>query len=591
MSSTYPLHLGTTADGKPFRLPLAMVTQTVAILARKGRGKTYTAAVFAEELLAAGQLPIIIDITGAHWGLKASADGKAEGFPVVVFGGDHADIPLEEHAGESVARAIVEQRFPAIIDTSLLRKGATARFLAVFFETLYRLNREAVHIIADEADAYAPQKPGPEEARVLGAMQDIVRRGRIKGIGCTMITQRPQVLNKDVLTQADMLVALGMTHPRDISAIEEWVAVHGDMKQAQRMIASLPSLEVGTAWFWAPALNDIFEVVKIRARRTFDSSATPKPGERIAAPKKLAEIDVAKLGAEIQASLERAKENDPAELKRKIAELQRQLAAKPAAAPAQISHVPVISDYDRSLLESAKALLVESKAALDAVGVKVEAMTGHLHQATLNINSEIKRFAGRGGAAPKEGAPNRADTGQAPQRTVTPRPDARDARSPTASAGSSALSKAEKRILTCLAQHGQCERGKLALLSGYSYSGGFRNSLSALRSAGYIEGGNEEMMRITESGTSALGSYDPLPTGEDLGHYWLNNPAFGTAERAILKALLLTGAGYSGPDLAKACGYEFSGGFRNALSALRTAGVIIGKNQETIRANSNLLFA
>ena len=34
----------------------------------------------------------------------------------------------------------------------------------------------------------------------------LVRRGRSSGIGVTLISQRPQVLNKDVLTQAETLI-------------------------------------------------------------------------------------------------------------------------------------------------------------------------------------------------------------------------------------------------------------------------------------------------------------------------------------------------------------------------------------------------
>jgi uncharacterized protein len=79
--------------------PLDFVTQTQAILAKKRVGKSYTAAVEAEELLKAKQQIVIIDPTGAHWGLKSSADGKHPGFPIAVFGGEHADVPLEESAG------------------------------------------------------------------------------------------------------------------------------------------------------------------------------------------------------------------------------------------------------------------------------------------------------------------------------------------------------------------------------------------------------------------------------------------------------------------------------------------------------------
>ena len=42
------LNLGKSSD-RPFTLPIELATQSIAILAKRGVGKTYTAAVFAEE--------------------------------------------------------------------------------------------------------------------------------------------------------------------------------------------------------------------------------------------------------------------------------------------------------------------------------------------------------------------------------------------------------------------------------------------------------------------------------------------------------------------------------------------------------------
>src|SRR5690348_2403527 len=89
-------------------LPLEAVTQTFAVLAKRGVGKTYTGAVLAEEMLKAGQQIVVSDPVGVWYGLRSSASGKSEGFPVVVFGGEHGDVPLEEAAGEVIASSIIE---------------------------------------------------------------------------------------------------------------------------------------------------------------------------------------------------------------------------------------------------------------------------------------------------------------------------------------------------------------------------------------------------------------------------------------------------------------------------------------------------
>src|SRR5262245_41166599 len=320
------LHISSTLS-----LPIDFVTSTQAILAKKGSGKSYTASVQAEEMLAADQQIVAIDPTGAWWGLRSSADGKSSGFPIAVLGGEHGDVPLEATAGEVIADAIVCEHFSAVLDLRLFRKAEANRFMAVFLETLYRRNRDALHVFIDEADTVAPQKPFGDQARTLGATDDLVRRGRNRGIGVTLITQRPQVLNKNVLSQVDMLTSLRMNHPKDLAAIREWVEVHADLGQAKDMIASLPALPIGEAWVWAPA-SDVFERVKIRRRTTFDSGRTPKAGERAGSPRVLAPIDIAQLGKTIAETAERARANDPAELRAKIAELEKRLAERPAPA-------------------------------------------------------------------------------------------------------------------------------------------------------------------------------------------------------------------------------------------------------------------
>jgi hypothetical protein len=163
--------------GRGLQLPEDAVTQTFAILAKRGVGKTYTASVMTEELLKA-HLPVVaIDPIGVWWGLRHSADGKSEGLPIVVFGGDHGDAPLEKGAGEVLADLVVDERFSCVLDLSSFRKGEQIRFMTDFAERLYRRNREPLHLMLDEADSFAPQKTmrGEGAERLLGAIEDLVR--------------------------------------------------------------------------------------------------------------------------------------------------------------------------------------------------------------------------------------------------------------------------------------------------------------------------------------------------------------------------------------------------------------------------------
>lgn len=374
------------------------VTGTQAILAQKGKGKSHLAQVQAEELLAADQQIVAVDPTGAWWGLRSSKNGKKAGYPVVVFGGEHADVELEATAGEVIAEAIATEHFSAVIDLTLFRKMEALRFMAAFLETLYRKNREALHLFIDEADVIAPQKTfSPEQARCLGAAEDIVRRGRIRGIGCTLISQRAQVINKDVLALADMLTTLGMNHPRDLAAIDEWVRVHGDANQAKTMNRSLPSLPTGDAWFWSPSLN-IFELVTIRDKRTYDSGRTPKAGERRAAPKVMAKVDIKALGVAIAETVQRKVENDPTALKARIAELEK-ASRSPASTPGKTTTV-YVDRPDAKAMRRLEGMFAKLGPRLAAAIERVNVLAANMHdlqdaiEATRNVNTTWKKPKG-----------------------------------------------------------------------------------------------------------------------------------------------------------------------------------------------------
>ena len=309
------------------------VVSTAGVFATKGLGKSHLAQVMAEEMLAHGQVIVAIDPTDAWWGLRSSADGRSDGYPVVVLGGDHGDLPLEPGGAVQLAEAVVAERFSCVICTDGMSDLAETKFVREFLDTIYRRNRKPIHIFVDEADVFAPQKPfDVEDARCIRAMSHIVRRGRKKGIGSTLITQRPAELNASVRTMVDMLFVLGMSHNLDIDAVERWLRLRKKKHGAnaafalqEEMIESLDSLQRGDAWVWAPRLK-IHKRFRARAKRTFDSGATPKPGQKkIKAPKKLAAVDLERLGQAMAAAVQRQKDNDPTALRKQVTALRKEL--------------------------------------------------------------------------------------------------------------------------------------------------------------------------------------------------------------------------------------------------------------------------
>ena len=538
-------------------LPLDFVTKTQGILARKRSGKSYTAQKQAEQLLKHGQQIAALDPTGAWWGLRSSADGKHEGFPVVVFGGEHEDAPLEPTSGKAMAAALVEHGFSAVYDVSLMLPDEQVQFATAFCHELFRLNRKPMHFFIDEADVFAPQKTlGKSQEKCLDAVKRLVKMGGIRGIGCTMITQRAAVISKDVLSQVDILTVLRMSLPHDVAIAVEWIAAEVSPEFSKKVKAELPGLPTGTAFFCS-ALLGLGERVEVAPKETFNSGRTPKPGELVEQPKVMARIDIVKLGAEIAASAKKVLEESPEFLKKKIAELEAQVAKggkqdmgfleEAQAAQARIHELERIVES----LESELAALRER----DALWTRT----------ALQISDQLAEF--------NHQRPAERQAIYSPPPQPLPPPNIKAI--PSQWEGLK-MAKAPRTILNVLAQFGESTKSRLAAISGYAVNGGgFNNALSACRSAGWAEG--SDPLRITPAGRAALGPVSPLPRGRELLTMW--QAKLGKAEREIL-GVLAKHKRMQKDTVAAMLNYAANGGgFNNALSSLRTLELITGSRE------------
>jgi hypothetical protein len=391
-----------------FLLPIEAITNTFIFLGQRNSGKTHAMSVMAEEMLKQNFPPVIYDPVGVWWGLKSSADGKSAGFSVVIFGGEHADVPLESRAGELIAETIVDRRIPAIIDCKLMRKGERRHFMADFLETLYRLNRKPLHLFCDEVHTLAPQNIRDRDIdanRCLGAIDDIILQGRNNGLGFTGGSQRPALVNTNIRTQCATLMALRIMGPHDIKAVKEWVEVHADLHVAEEMLKSLPTLKK-EAWVWSPEFLECFQRIKFRPRETFDSSAGPKIGQRLRKPTQLAKVDIAALGEQIAAKVEEKRSNDPQALKSEIARLRAELAKqRPSHAQSRVKTirkiVKVAVPPTRLLvkLEKFKADFLKSSERLIGPFQIYEKMNGALMAALLTTQEIVKKASEASNAA------------------------------------------------------------------------------------------------------------------------------------------------------------------------------------------------
>lgn len=262
-------------------LPVAALDERLAIVGTSGSGKTYAAKGLVERLLDEGARVCIVDPLGVWWGLCAGPDGSRPGpHAVVVFGGAHADVPLTPDTGAALGRLVGTHALACVVDVSDLGGTAARRaFMAAFTEALYDSNAEPLHLVLDEADLWAPQRVPFDGHALLGRVEEIVRRGRVRGFVPWLITQRPAVLHKDVLSQADILVSMKLTSSQDRAAVGRWIEDQADRAEGRRILAALPRLARGEGWVWAPS-EGVLERVVFPRIRSFDSSDAPRRVER-----------------------------------------------------------------------------------------------------------------------------------------------------------------------------------------------------------------------------------------------------------------------------------------------------------------------
>jgi uncharacterized protein len=568
-------------------LPVDAQTETFALLAKRGAGKTYACLKMAEGMHDEALQFVFVDPTGVCWGLRSSSDGKRAGLPVLIFGGDRGDIPLEEGSGRMVADFIVDEAVSCILDLSDFSKGRTTRFMCDFAEHLYQRKnkaRDPLHIFLDEADAFAPQRPMKDQARMLGAVEDLVRRGRSRGIGLTLSTQRSAVLNKNVLTQCETLIAMRVVAPQDINAVDEWLKHAGDEDRRQEALAELPRLETGQAVVWSPH-SDLFRTVTVAKRRTFDSSATPKAGKRVKQPKTRADVDLDAVRAQMAETVERAEARDPKKLQVRVRRLEKELARQTALA--------ANAEKGQEALEN--AVLAERSRCCEvfdgALGDLKEAFQ-RLHEENLDDLIETARDDS---VKKLDAAPLGIARGELEVVLATPKrtPKRQPARKANTQPGT--LPPAKQRIIDALAffesvSVRQVHRRQLAFFAGASpKSSAYSNNVSALRTHGFVDYPGDGALCLTGEGRAIARNDRGITTTADL-HRALQDRLQPAKWRILAACIDRYPAACDRAQLAETAGASAaSSAFSNNVSALKTLGVIDYPGKGLVRA-ADLLF-
>ena len=245
------LHIGETFSIDPGYL----VTERSAVIGQSGSGKSYLVSVICEELAASNLGFVVIDTEGEYAGLS---------------GYKNIDV-IDEIEGistdEERVRKIIEESKRIVLDVSETDPKVIDKFLGSVYQVatdMFREGRDRQNpflVVVEEADIYVPQR-----GRGLDILQVMSRRGRKRGLGILFATQRPALVNKNVLSQCNNVFIGKLTLRNDIDSVRIFFSSMDDARQ-------LTALEPGQFYVQGAIADPSF--IKVRQRNTRHGGATP----------------------------------------------------------------------------------------------------------------------------------------------------------------------------------------------------------------------------------------------------------------------------------------------------------------------------
>jgi uncharacterized protein len=577
--------------------PTKVLDAHAAVLGKTGAGKSSAMRHVVEYLLDHNKRVCVIDPKGDWWGLKASADGKSAGYPVITFGdfkGDYeADVPINEQSGKHVAELITSGNRPCVIG---FRGWFTAHMLFFWIEfakTLFHTNEGELYLIIDEAQNFAPKGRLADIEGKAGTglhwTNRLLAEGRGLGINIWVGSQRPQKVHNDTLDGCETLVAMRTVHPAARNALTEWMKGSGDKKAAETVLNAIGEMPRGEAYVWSPEIGFGPKHVAFPMFTTFDSFAPPQLQKKIHA-RTWADVDLEEVKTKLAKVIEEQKANDPKELKREVSRLRSELMKREGMVAAttqpkiEIKEIPVLREGELEKIEKLQSGMVKLGSDWDErMKVFWEGVRGF--QSSILSNAAALNLKNR----PTQS--HRPHVSIEPKSTFA-RPPARQPTPVSTDNGEFEPAPRHIALINALAFYANIgvkpiNKNRHAAFVGRSNDGGYRNDLSAMRTAGIIEYPTSGMVELTAHGRSLVTEIPNIARQSDLHAIWLKRLPPRQAE--LLRTLLSEYPESMPKDqLAETVGRTNDGGFRNDLSALRTLGTIDYPNKGYVIASENL---
>jgi hypothetical protein len=573
-------------------IPLDAIVQHVIILGKTGSGKSSKMRVIVEYVLETAGVPsCIIDPKGDWWGLRSTSGGKQSGYPIVIFGGEHGDVPINARAGAYVAELVATGSRSCLIDLGGWTVSDRTRFFIDFASTLFRVTKGKRYLFVDECHNFAPQGKilSPEAGEMLHWANRLASEGRGKGLTIIGASQRPQKVHKDFLTSCETLIACRMIHKLDRDAIKDWIDGCADPQMGKEVMADLANMQRKESWVWSPEIDFGPKKITWDMFRTFDSFKI----REIDSPKLKgwAEVDLAGVKDKLQSIVDEAFANDPKELRKQVASLKKELdaerAKKTQKGKAEVTVNPVILDVieflEKKLPDSVpvKSFRDLHETFLSRMRLEIDRMHAlevrdcqrsldDLVKATRPMLAKLRKVAGDAPASTTSDKESVLRTARIAEAFVTGGP----IKSPE---GGDEVRGLQKRILNALRWLelkgiAPAPRPSVGAVAGVvTKSGYFKNTAGAMNTAGLISYPEKGLMLLTDAGRAASDDVDDTGT---VYEQWLK--ILSGLEREIVVALNdAYPHAMHRKEIGEVIGKEHeSGYFKNTMGRLHTIGAV-----------------
>lgn len=245
--------------------PEDFVGRHTAVMGMTGMGKSNCISVLCEELQPHIQMTVV-DLEGEYWSLRDERPFRVVGL------GDHVDERIGARTPELLVESIMESGQSVILDLYELdaeeRDEYLRRYLDKLFEIEGRLRKPHL-VVLEEAPEYLNQQ---RKTEVSKSAKRIANRGRKRGIGLIMATQRTASLDKDVLNMTRLIFMFSVIMSQDLAVYRRIIPKHQDSEEMATGLAVGQAI-VRRAGPDGKPKADIFN---IRRRRTKDLGKTPE---------------------------------------------------------------------------------------------------------------------------------------------------------------------------------------------------------------------------------------------------------------------------------------------------------------------------